>query len=229
MKTTWKLAAMLGLGALTVSQASANLIINGDFEAGNTGFTSQYVYTSVNGGLASGTGTSSPEGGGSGKYAVGSNPQFFHGSFASFADHTPGAGVNMMVVNGSVVPGITVWSGTLLQPLDVGSTYTFSAWVANVYAANAATLQFSFGGNILGTVTPGAGTGNWTQFTATFVATANQNGGLIDLSTVSSGNDFAVDDISVTAVPEPTTIIAGALLLLPFGASTLRILRRRTA
>jgi hypothetical protein len=28
-------------------------------------------------------------------------------------------------------------------------------------------------------------------------------------------------------VPEPTTIIAGALLLLPFGASTLRILRRK--
>src|ERR1035441_62369 len=30
-------------------------------------------------------------------------------------------------------------------------------------------------------------------------------------------------------IPEPTTMIAGALLLLPFGASTLRILRRRTA
>jgi hypothetical protein len=29
------------------------------------------------------------------------------------------------------------------------------------------------------------------------------------------------------AVPEPTSIIAGALLLLPFGASTLRILRKR--
>jgi len=29
-----------------------------------------------------------------------------------------------------------------------------------------------------------------------------------------------------TAVPEPTTIIAGALLLLPLGASTLRILRK---
>jgi hypothetical protein len=28
-------------------------------------------------------------------------------------------------------------------------------------------------------------------------------------------------------VPEPPTMIAGALLLLPFGASTLRILRRR--
>jgi hypothetical protein len=33
----------------------------------------------------------------------------------------------------------------------------------------------------------------------------------------------------LTPVPEPTTMIAGALLLLPFGASTLRILRRRTA
>jgi hypothetical protein len=31
----------------------------------------------------------------------------------------------------------------------------------------------------------------------------------------------------ITAVPEPTTLIAGALLLLPFGGSTLRILRKR--
>jgi hypothetical protein len=35
---------------------------------------------------------------------------------------------------------------------------------------------------------------------------------------------------SISTVPEPTTMIAGALLLLPFGASTLRILRKnRTA
>jgi len=33
--------------------------------------------------------------------------------------------------------------------------------------------------------------------------------------------------VPVPAVPEPTTMIAGALLLLPFGASTLRILRKR--
>ncbi|MGA2801073.1 MAG: choice-of-anchor C family protein [Verrucomicrobiota bacterium] len=39
-----------------------------------------------------------------------------------------------------------------------------------------------------------------------------------------------IDNVSLNAVPEPTTIIAGALLLLPFGASTLRILRKnRTA
>jgi len=32
--------------------------------------------------------------------------------------------------------------------------------------------------------------------------------------------------VEFNAVPEPTTMIAGALLLLPFGASTLRVLRR---
>jgi hypothetical protein len=34
------------------------------------------------------------------------------------------------------------------------------------------------------------------------------------------------DILAISVVPEPTTIVAGALLLLPFGASTLRILRK---
>ena len=34
---------------------------------------------------------------------------------------------------------------------------------------------------------------------------------------------------SAPVVPEPTTMIAGALLLLPFGVSTLRILRKKSA
>jgi hypothetical protein len=46
-------------------------------------------------------------------------------------------------------------------------------------------------------------------------------------------NDYAaatIIDQRFSQVPEPTTMIAGALLLLPFGASTLRILRKnRTA
>jgi hypothetical protein len=61
-------------------------------------------------------------------------------------------------------------------------------------------------------------------------------------SVTSSGTDATWNNINYSgppngfhgpdlrAVPEPTTMIAGALLLLPFGASTLRILRRtRTA
>jgi hypothetical protein len=54
------------------------------------------------------------------------------------------------------------------------------------------------------------------------LAVVSPNGGYITISRVSQSFH--------QAVPEPTTIIAGALLLLPFGASTLRILRKsRTA
>jgi len=48
----------------------------------------------------------------------------------------------------------------------------------------------------------------------------------------SDGQGYAADPQSLppSVVPEPSTMLAGALLLLPFGASTLRILRRnRTA
>jgi hypothetical protein len=48
------------------------------------------------------------------------------------------------------------------------------------------------------------------------------NGGLVSVTDLSN-------NLAPTPVPEPTTMIAGALLLLPFGASTLRILRKRTA
>lgn len=44
----------------------------------------------------------------------------------------------------------------------------------------------------------------------------NDVNGLIDTVTV-----------DICAVPEPTTMLAGALLLLPFGVSTLRILRKK--
>jgi hypothetical protein len=44
-------------------------------------------------------------------------------------------------------------------------------------------------------------------------------------------NGFLAQEVffGVTPVPEPTTMIAGALLLLPFGASTLRFVRKKRA
>jgi hypothetical protein len=42
-------------------------------------------------------------------------------------------------------------------------------------------------------------------------------------------NDLVVEVSSVAPVPEPTTMIAGALALLPVGASTVRMLRKRHA
>jgi hypothetical protein len=70
---------------------------------------------------------------------------------------------------------------------------------------------------------PVAQTG-WTAFTEPTYVIAFEDGTDYDY------NDLVVQVSGVAPVPEPTTMLAGALLLLPFGASTLRILRRnRTA
>jgi hypothetical protein len=61
---------------------------------------------------------------------------------------------------------------------------------------------------------------NWT-------APANGAYGVGDMVLSEPGQ--AQDQLVMTAVPEPTTIISGVLMLLPFGASTLRILRRNRA
>ena len=61
---------------------------------------------------------------------------------------------------------------------------------------------------------------------ANWTAAANGAYGVQDMVLAQPGQ---VQDQLVIVVPEPTTMIAGALLLLPFGASTLRILRRNRA
>jgi len=52
----------------------------------------------------------------------------------------------------------------------------------------------------------------------------------IGLATGAGGGFVTISQVSQsfhqTAVPEPSTVVAGALLLLPFGVSTLRILRK---
>ena len=67
----------------------------------------------------------------------------------------------------------------------------------------------------------------------TFLGLPN-NGGVydFDLYAVAAGtgpNGTKLDDVSmeVQVVPEPTTIIAGISMLLPFGAGTLRMLRKK--
>jgi len=76
--------------------------------------------------------------------------------------------------------------------------------------------------------TPSVGT---TYNEYTFTVTPTTSGSLsFSWSRGGGPNPLYLDDVSVTPVPEPTTIITGALLLPPFGASTLRILRKtRTA
>ena len=70
--------------------------------------------------------------------------------------------------------------------------------------------------------TPGTGS-SWTAFSdgTTHYVIAFEDGTDMDY------NDLVVEVSGVAPVPEPTTVIAGALLLLPFGLSTFRIFRRQ--
>lgn len=93
---------------------------------------------------------------------------------------------------------------------------TFTSGQLQAYGFGTAAMNDAAG--YVGDVNSARG-GSWdfTQYTDTWLdPVASNSQGLIWNNT--------------TPVPEPTTMIAGALLLLPFGASTLRILRKnRTA
>lgn len=167
---------------LNAKVTGANLIVNGDFSTGNTGFSSGYNYT--NNGIPEAT------------YWVGVNPRTWHPGFVACGDHTTGAG-NMMVVNGSSSINTVVWEQTIT--VTPHTNYAFSTWITSVLATNPAQLQFSINGlNLSGMISAPSATCNWTQFYATWnsgnsttatIAIVNQN-----LQT--AGNDFALDDIS---------------------------------
>ncbi len=231
MKTLCSLLVSACLLPLMATVASAqNYVVNGNFELGNIDFSSAYTYAGTAGTPApfdQNPNTLWDEG----TYSVGTNPNAFHSSWASFGDHTTGTG-NMLLVNGAETP-VNIWTGSLTQNLVIGQTYSFSAWLANLYPPPVspgttptapAELQFSVDGNMLGSsVATATGVGNWTQFTASFVATDTAPAiSVFDWETAANGNDFALDDISIVATPEPTSWALGLVALALIG-----VLRRR--
>lgn len=77
-----------------------NLIVNGDFEAGNTGFNTDYRFSP-------GSIFDFHE------YAITTNPRLVPNQATAFGDHTSGSGL-MMAVNGPLSPTVlTVWSQTV--------------------------------------------------------------------------------------------------------------------
>lgn len=162
-----------------------NLIVNGNFNSGNVGFTSQYAYAT----------DLFPEG----LYWVGNNPMSVHPNFSPCSDHTGGG--NMMVVNGTGTPNQNIWCQTI--NVNTNTTYNFSAWITSVVASSPAQLQFSFNGVAVGGIfSPSPPNCNWQQFNQNWSSGSNTSVTIciVNQNTALSGNDFAIDDLFLAEV-----------------------------
>ncbi len=186
-----------GCKATNTISVATELAVNGDFEAGNTGFTTGYNYNAAANGLQ-------PEG----NYAVNNNPNFNHTAFYG-TDHTTGTG-KMMIINGLVGP--TVWQETVT--VIPNTTYYFSAWALSMNNVSPfAQLQFKVNGAVIGVsavlvagVNNNASNTNWQRFYGTWSSGALTAAtcSIVDLQGALGGNDFALDDISISTLsPAP--------------------------
>ena len=164
------------------------LVTNGDFEQGNTGFITEYINNQV---------TLIPD---SSYYAVAPNAQKLHSAFYG-KDHTTGSG-NFMIVNG--VANKVVWS-QLNVPVQPNTTYYFSAWGLSLQNTNRAVLRFSVNGFQTGSIAylpdgwPGlSGPFVWVRFYGQWNSgpATVANISIVNLNPSTAGNDFGLDDIS---------------------------------
>lgn len=171
----------------TAENTGTNLIVNGNFSAGNTGFTSDYTYTNPNNVTE-------------GEYNVSTNPQTWNAGMSNCRDHTSGNG-NMMMVNGSSTLNATVWRQTV--SVTPNTNYAFSTWIQSVHPTSPAQLQFSINGQPLGnTINASATPCSWNQFYTTWNSGANTTAviSVVNRNTGFAGNDFALDDMSFAPV-----------------------------
>lgn len=112
-------------------------------------------------------------------------------------------------------------------PVSPGSSYLVSFWLKALPAVDTkASVKVKGNPGALPTFFP---TETWAQYSyMTSPLLVNPTEVQFEFSGP-LGTRFYFDDVSMTVVPEPTTIVTGLLLLLPFGASALRILRRNFA
>ncbi|MEO1260622.1 MAG: gliding motility-associated C-terminal domain-containing protein [Bacteroidota bacterium] len=170
------------LSAYGFDPAAPNLVFNGDFESGNTGFSTAYTYQ-PNGDL---------------------NEENYR--IANFGDEgrpewdpctdLSGNG-NMMLVNAATNGNIPVWCQTVnVQP---NTSYVLSVWLVTLFPASPAELQFSVNGVNAGDVfNANPSTCIWEQNCVFWDSDGSTTAEFCinNINTESFGNDFGIDGIS---------------------------------
>jgi hypothetical protein len=168
-------------------------LVNGNFSAGNSGFTTGYGF------IPSGMSTTP------GTYAIRTSSQDFNSGYNLFGDHTTGTG-NMMLLDGT--SGTVAWQETV--SVATNTSYTFSGWAALSDGSNPPGLIFTINGVQVGATLVLANTpGVWQNFTVGWSSGTTNSAtiAVTDNNGVSLGNDFALDDFSfITNSPVPATI-----------------------
>ncbi|MEZ4392357.1 MAG: DUF4215 domain-containing protein [Polyangiales bacterium] len=186
---------------------SPNLIANGTFSLGRSGFLSEYNYNDAR----SFTSSAATGGGPEGNYTVTNNPDGWHEEFtrrlggAIVWRDSDGDGWAALF-NG--VPNLIAYQTQL--PVVAGQPYSVQIAVADWGQVNRARLYMEVDGQrVTAIVQPPSSGGfamNWERLTGTFIAqrSANVLVRIIDLETADGGNDFALDDV-VLRRSEPTS------------------------
>lgn len=196
---------LLFLFLLASANLSAQILTNGDFETGGSGVGFfVHDYTVIN----PPNGTSTP-----GSYTRTTDPALMNTSYIPGGDHTTGTG-NMMVYDASLQANRFFWTtgdtGGAIGGFTAGTTYIFSFWIKSV--SNEVTAVDATRANIglffvnANSINPAnqnflapLPSEGWVNIQYSFVATANNV--LLRLKTNNSGpigNDFAIDDFSIT-------------------------------
>lgn len=190
-----------------VCAAAGADVINGDFEIGGiapstTAYASTDIYLPA-------------------QYLI-TSYDTVHSAWVDFYDHTYGnANGHYMVVNGTDNGSGPTWAQTVA--VTPNTQYTLSGWFASLYATSIAWLEFRVDGAIVNPAFAAPGTlGVWEQRSVTFTTgptTTSISVEIWDSNQAFTGNDYAIDDITLTPTP-------GAAALFGLGAA-LAARRRR--
>jgi hypothetical protein len=192
-----RVLAVVAVLCFAADAQATNLIINGDFTNGNTGFTSQYSH---NTNVFNFSGPELAEG----SYAVVTKASDVHFAWGSYFDHTSGnSSGKYFVANASSDTTKTVWQSAAISVSQPNTAYRFEAWMMKIYGPdpNPSVLSFQIGDgtnwtNMGQTASLGSG-GQWVftyadgQFGSAgtyYVRLKNSNG-------APGGNDLGLDDI----------------------------------